>query len=39
MCRSSAVYRLRATHVKLCEELDEEQKLETNILERLEQAE
>ncbi|XP_076472381.1 cilia- and flagella-associated protein 74-like isoform X2 [Babylonia areolata] len=35
----SAIYRLRATHRKLCEELAEEEKLETKILERLEQAE
>ncbi|KAL8571941.1 hypothetical protein ACOMHN_026153 [Nucella lapillus] len=35
----SSVYRLRATHGKLCEELAEEGKLETKILERLEQAE
>ena len=38
MCRS-AIYRLRATHSKLCQELEEEQKLECKILERLDTAE
>ena len=37
-CRS-AVYRVRASHQKMCQELEDEQKLESKILERLDQAE
>ncbi|KAK7093572.1 cilia- and flagella-associated protein 74-like [Littorina saxatilis] len=35
----SSVYRLRATHEKFCKELEEEQKIECKILERVDQAE
>ncbi|KAK7476539.1 hypothetical protein BaRGS_00032219 [Batillaria attramentaria] len=35
----SAIYRLRAAHDRICKELEEEQKLETKIRDRLDQAE